>query len=199
MWLIDWIVETVIFYFKAAIFLCALTVLVAYGVIHAAICGGPTMPDDIWWGLKIVLLLALPILAATVIARAVGKSGGSGAGAFAIVLVAGFAASAMLVKSQTVTFSNYDHAPVFWEVKPYSIEGGKLVVPGENLETLLRDCGLFQTDKLKDMCQEIVYCGSDTTRAGCGEILAKKTSARIVDLALRERKWHEEDGRKRGE
>lgn len=34
--------------------------LLIYGTIHAAIWGGPVMPDDMWWLSKILLLILLP-------------------------------------------------------------------------------------------------------------------------------------------
>jgi hypothetical protein len=186
--LFSWIINTIVFYLKASIFLAVLLLLLLFGTVHAAICGGPIMPDDMWWLCKVLLLILLPV-GLSIALR--GKA----------PLLIGFAASALLACS--FSWGTYTHAPQFWESKSYSVENGKLVIPEGNRELLMRDCGSISHEGMKDTCKTIVFCQDYDAlayeRMGCEELLTKKTSPALLDLALQERRGFEQDQRRRGE
>lgn len=178
---LDWAAETVAFFVKTLVFLGVLMVLLGGGAIHAAIYGGPVMPDDMWFLAKIVFLLFLPLALAITFKKW---------SAFAL----GAAASVLL--AFMLPWGAYAHAPQFWESKPYSVENGKLVIPEGNRELLMRDCGHIGHPGMKDSCRVIVYCQSYDAaaygRMGCEELLTKKTSPALLDLALQERRGFEQ-------
>ncbi len=126
-----------------------------------------------------------------------------GAGAFTAALFLGYAASLLLACSPLFSWGNYTHAPGFREVKPYSVEDGKLVVPEDKREELLRDCGYITHPGLQDSCKIVIYCQSYDEaaygRMGCGKLLSNKTSAALLDMALMEREGFEYGQRLRGE
>ncbi|MBZ5525624.1 MAG: hypothetical protein LAP21_25665 [Acidobacteriia bacterium] len=179
--LFDWVFRTIVFYFKAAIFLGVLLLLSIFGTIRAAIYGGSIMPDDVWFLAKIVFLLLLPLALAIAL-----KSWAA--------LPLGAVASILLACS--FSWGTYTHASGFREAKLYSVENGKLVVPEENRELLLRGCG---HEGLRDSCRTIIYCQEPawdaSGRSGCEELLMKKTSPALLDLALQERRDFEYDQR----
>jgi hypothetical protein len=186
----DWLFKAIAFYFKLFVFLVVLLLLFLFGAVHAALFGGPVMPDDAWFIFKIVLLLVLPLALSIVTRR----------WAF---LAAGFAISILLAAIGFVSLSNYAHAPSFWTPKPYEVVGGKLFVPEDKRDELLRDCGLFESRKLRDSCELVIYCqeydSAAYERMGCEELLTRKTSAALLDMTLDERKRFEDEQRKRGE
>ena len=57
-----WIYRAVVFYLKFFVFLGVFALLVVYGVIHAALFGGPIMPDDAWFLAKVLFLILLPVV-----------------------------------------------------------------------------------------------------------------------------------------
>jgi len=190
-----WIVRTAVFYAKFTIFLCALLLLFIYGVVHAAIYGGQIMSDDAWFLSKILFLLLAPVVLAFIVAGSEKRSWAT----FTVMFFAGCAASVLLACSPAFSWGDYTHAPSFREAKLYSVVDGKLVVPEENRELFLRDCGSISHEGLKDTCQIIVYCQSYDAaayeRMGCEELLRKSTSPALLDLALQERRDYEHSQR----
>jgi energy-coupling factor transporter transmembrane protein EcfT len=140
---VNWIIQTITFYLKAALFLGVLALLFIYGTIHAAVYGGRIMPDDAWFFAKIIFLIVLPFVLLAAFKRQA---------AFFL----GIIASLLLGCSPLFSWGNYDHAPQFREAKLYSIENGKLVVPEENRELFMRDCGFISHQGMKDTCRVII-------------------------------------------
>ncbi|MGH9633336.1 MAG: hypothetical protein ACRD72_00735 [Candidatus Angelobacter sp.] len=191
---VTWVIETITFYLKAALFLGVLALLFIYGTVHALIFGGPIMTDDAWFLYKILLFLLAPIALAFIIA------GRRDMGPFLAALFGGWAISILLACSPLVSWGNYTHAPSFREAaKLYSIENGKLAIPEKNRLELLRDCGSISHEGMQDTCKTIVYCQEYDAlgyeRMGCEELLTKKTSPAILDLAVQEWRSYEYDQR----
>lgn len=190
---LNWVVRTIAFYLKAAIFVGVLLLLFIYGTIHAAIYGGPIANDDMWFIYKILFLLLAPGVVAFAVTRKRGTL------AFMAALALGYAASLLLACSPLFSWGTYIHAPVFWEAKLYSVVDGKLAIPEENRELFLRDCGFIEHPGMKDSCQVIVYCQSYDAaayqRMGCEALLRKNTSPALLDLALQERRSYEQGQR----
>jgi len=193
--LFSWVINTVVFYLKTAIFLAVLLLLLIYGTIHAAIYGGPIASDDMWFLYKILFLLLAPVVVAFIIAGSEKRSWGT----FAVVFFVGCIASLLLACSPVFSWGNYTHAPSFREAKLYSVVDGKLFVPEENRDLLMRDCGHIGNAGLKDSCEIIIYCQSYDAaayeRMGCEELLRKSTSPALLDLAMQERRSYEYDQR----
>ncbi len=193
--LFSWIINTIVFYLKASIFLAVLLLLFVFGVIHAAIYGGPIASDDMWFLYKVLFLLLAPVVLAFIVAGSEKRSWGT----FTVVFFAGCIASILLACSPLFSWGTYAHAPSFREAKLYSVENGKLTIPDENRELFLRDCGFIQHPGMKDSCQVIVYCQSYDAlayeRMGCDELLRKSTSPALLDLALQERRDYEHSQR----
>lgn len=178
---IDHVFDTIAFYFRATIFLSVFLLLTIYGTIHAAIYGGQIMPDDAWFFAKIIFLILLPFMLSIAIKRW-------------SALPLGVVASVVL--ACLFSWGDYTHAPQFREAKLYSVENGKLIVPEENRDLFLRDCGSISHEGMKGTCRVIVYCqdydAAAYERMGCGELLAKRTSPALLDLALQERRGFEQ-------
>lgn len=185
---VNWIIETIAFYLKAAVFLGVLALLLIYGTIHAAIYGGPIASDDAWFVYKVLFFLLAPGVLAFIAAGSKKRSWG----AFSIVFLAGCIASILFACSPLVSWGSYTHAPSFREAKLYTVENGKLAIPDENRELFMRDCGNISHEGLKYTCKTIVYCqdydAAAYERMGCEELLTKKTSPALLDLALQERR-----------
>jgi hypothetical protein len=194
--LFSWIINTIVFYLKASIFLAVLLLLFIYGTAHAAIYGGPIASDDAWFLYKVLFFLLAPGVLAFAVAGSEKRSWGT----FTVVFFAGCIASLLLACSPLFSWGTYTHAPSFREApRPYSIEAGKLAIPEENRELLMRDCGFIGHEGMKDSCQVIVYCQSYGAaayeRMGCEELLRKSTSPALLDLALQERRDYEHSQR----
>lgn len=148
-----------------------------------------------WFVYKILVLLLAP----AVLAFAVAGSEKRSWSVFTFVFFAGCIASVLLACSPLFSWGTYTHAPSFREAKLYSVVDGKLFVPEENRDLLMRDCGFIGHEGLRDSCQIIVYCQSYDAaayeRMGCEELLTKKTSPALLDLALQERRSYEHDQR----
>ena len=195
MGLFGWIYRTAVFYAKFTVFLGALLLLFVFEVIHAAIYGGPIASDDMWFVYKILFLLLAP----AVLAFAVAGSEKRSWSVFTFVFFAGCVSSLLLACSPVFSWGNYVHAPSFRSATLYLIENGKLVIPEENRDLLMRDCGFIGHEGLKDSCKVIVYCQSYDAaayeRMGCDGLLRKSTSPALLDLALQERRSFEYDQR----
>jgi hypothetical protein len=178
--LLNWIVGVVTFWLKFFIFLGVFILLTIYGVIHAAIFGGPIMPDDAWFFAKILFLILLPVVLAIACKS---RAPFFVSFVFCVILAA------------NSSWGTYAHAPQFRPATFYTVEGGKLVIPEDKRDELLRDCGHITNEGLKDSCQTVVYCQSWDAlayeRGNCGELLAKKSSPALLDIALIERDAYE--------
>ncbi len=183
----NWIYQTVVFYFKFFIFICVFLLLAIFATVHAAIFGGPVMSDDMWFVAKIIFLLFLPLAVWLLVSSVKGACG----------LPIGLILTLMCALG--MSWGTYVHAPQFREAVLYSVEDGRLVVPEDNRELFLRDCGFIEHEGMKETCRVLIYCQDPEWdadgRVGCDGLLRKATSPALLDLALQERRDYEYDKR----
>jgi hypothetical protein len=161
------------FYLKAALFLGVLALLFAYGTIHAAIYGGPIMPDDAWWFAKILFLILLPFALLVAFKRQA---------AFFL----GIVASVLLGCSPLFKLGHLCPCAAVPPGYVYSVVDGKIFVPEDKRDELERDCGSVSHEGMKDSCRAIVYCQSWDAlayeRMGCEELAQEKHEPRAAGL-----------------